>query len=256
MLRAIEIHAPLAKAAAAAAGSSVASIPIAPTPQPDTLVTIPACTFWMGAQRTDPNGRNYDPEAADDESPVHQVTLKPFRIARFPVTVKEFAAFVNSGDYYAEKHWPGGFSDEPVNWAGQQRNLHCPVVGVSWFQASAYCAWAGLRLPTESEWERVARGPTNARYPWGDQPPLDELRANYTRKWGRPTPAGDYPNGRSVEGVDDLLGNVWEWCSDWYGGYSRDKEENPVGAKAGGEKILRGGSWFNYPRSCRVSNRT
>jgi formylglycine-generating enzyme required for sulfatase activity len=129
------------------------------------------------------------------------------------------------------------------------------VGGVSWFEASAYCAWAGLRLPTEAEWERVARGPTSARYPWGDQPPLNESRANYHSKIRHPTPQGQYPKGRSVEGIDDLLGNVWEWCSDWYGGYSADRQENPLGAQNGEAKVLRGGSWLVYPRYVRVSGR-
>ena len=262
MLRAIEIHAPLAvKIAAAAGGGSTAEpVPAAPTRRGDTLVTIPAGTFWMGAQKTEKNGRNYDPEAdADDsESPVHQVTLKSFRIAPFPITVKEFARFVDSNGYQQEKHWgAGGFgaAKGPDDWADQQKNQQWPVVGVSWFEASAYCASVGLRLPTEAEWERVARGPSSARYPWGDKPPLDQSRANYDNKFGHPTPAGQYSSGRSAEGIDDLLGNVWEWCSDWYGGYSGASEENPAGAEAGKHRILRGGSWNNIPRNARVSNR-
>ena len=244
VLRAVEIHVPLAKAAAA--GSSLRPVSAAPTPYEENLVTIPAGTFWMGAQKTDKNGRNFDPEAFDREAPVHQVTLKAFRIARFPVTVGEFAHFVDSGAYQAEK---------PDNWADQQKNPLWPVVGVSWFEASAYCAWAGLRLPTEAEWERVARGPTSARYPWGDQPPLDESLANYNSKIRHPTPQGQYPKGRSVEGIDDLLGNVWEWCSDWYGGYSGDHQENPAGGKTGEYRVLRGGAWIGSPQDVRVSDR-
>ncbi len=105
MLRAIERHAPLAKGKAV--GSSVASTPVAPRPEEDALVTIPSGTFWMGAQETDKNGRNYDPKAFDQESPVRQVTLKAFRIARFPVTVREFARFVEAGGYRAEKYLGG-----------------------------------------------------------------------------------------------------------------------------------------------------
>lgn len=243
VLRAIEIHVPLGKASA---------------PREDNLVTIPAGTFWIGAQKTDKNGRNYDPEAFDDESPVRQVTLKAFRIARFPITVREFARFVDSGGYQTEKHWgAGGFdaTNEPDNWADQQKNSEWPVVGVSWFESSAYCAWAGLRLPTEAEWERVARGPASARYPWGDQPQMDKSRANYDRKVGQPTPAGQYPNGRSAEGIDDLLGNVWEWCSDWYARYSSEREENPAGPETGELKILRGGSWVDIPWIVSVSYR-
>ncbi len=129
------------------------------------------------------------------------------------------------------------------------------MVGVSWFEAAAYCAWAGLRLPTEAEWERVARGPTSARYPWGDIPPLDKSRANYDGEIGHPTPAGQYPNGRSVEGVDDLLGNVWEWCSDWYGRYPKDPRLSPVGPERGDGKVVRGGSWNDNSQNARASVR-
>jgi formylglycine-generating enzyme required for sulfatase activity len=255
MLRAIERHVPLAaKAVAAVAGGSV----VLPAPSEDNLVTIPAGTFWMGAQKTDKNGRNYDPQAEDRESPVHQVTFKDFRIARFPVTVREFAGFQEDGGYQVERYWSaGGFGivGWPDNWDDQLKNPQRPVVGVSWFEASAYCAWAGLRLPTEAEWERVARGPHSTRYPWGNEPPLDESRANYNRKIGHPTPAGQYPAGRSVEGVDDLLGNVWEWCSDWYADYREGSQVNPAGPEKGGWRVLRGGCLFVNPRCVRVSFR-
>jgi formylglycine-generating enzyme required for sulfatase activity len=257
MLRAIEIHVPFGAKAAAAGTSSVRAIPLTLTRE-DNLVTIAGGTFWMGAQKTDQSGRSYDPEAGDDEGPPHQVTLRGFRMARFPLTVKEFARFVDSGGYREEKNWvAGGFgaASEPANWAEQQKNPEWPVVGVSWFEASAYCVWAGLRLPTEAEWERVARGPRSARYPWSDELPLDELRANYKAKIGHPTPEGQYPNGRSVEGVEDLLGNVWEWCGDWYGGYSKDGNENPAGPRSGYRKVLRGGAWSDFPGYVRVSYR-
>jgi formylglycine-generating enzyme required for sulfatase activity len=255
MLRAVERHAPMAKGTAV--GSSVATTPVAPAAEEDAFVTIPAGTFWMGAQKADESGRNYDPEARDDESPVRQVTLGAFRIARFPVTVSEFARFVESGGYRAQKYWGGGGFGVvgPESWARQRKNPAWPVVGVSWFEAAEYCAWAGLRLPTEAEWERVARGPASARYPWGDKPPLDESRANYGRRIGHPTPAGQYPNGRSVEGIDDLLGNVWEWCGDWYGEYPNDSQWDPVGTKMGEMKILRGGAWNIGQLYVRASQR-
>jgi formylglycine-generating enzyme required for sulfatase activity len=258
MLRAIEIHVPFGAKAAAAGTSSVTAIPVTPTVRADNLVTIAGGTFWMGAQKTDQSGRSYDPDAGDDEGPPHQVTLRGFRIARFPVTVEEFGRFVDSGGYKEEKNWgAGGFgsASEPQNWAKQQKNPQWPVVGVSWFETSAYCVWARLRLPTEAEWERVARGPRSTRYPWGDEPPLDELRANYRGKIGHPAPEGQYPNGRSVEGVEDLLGNVWEWCGDWHGGYSNDRNENPAGPRSGDRKVLRGGAWNFSPQFVRVSDR-
>jgi len=218
-------------------------------------VQIPAGAFWMGAQKS---GRNEDPEASDDEAPVHQVTLKSFRIGRFPVTVQEFARFVRAGGYTTPKFWKdGGFREfsEPEKWEGQKSYPNRPVVGVSWFEAAAYCAWAGCRLPTEAEWERVARGSNNTKYPWGDKPPLDHSRANYDLAIGHPTPVGLFPNGNSAEHICDLLGNVFEWCGDWYGGYSNDRNENPAGPRNGDRKVLRGGAWNDDPRSLRVSNR-
>ena len=256
MLRATERYAPVAKLASARGAAG--SISVAPTVEEDAFVTIPGGAFWMGAQSRDKNGRNYDPEASDEESPVRQVTLKTFRVARFPVTVKEFARFIDSGGYRVEKRSAAvGFSlvSGLKNWAAQLKSPEWPVVGVSWFEAAAYCAWAGLRLPTEAEWERVARGPTSARYAWGDNPPLDESRANYDRKIGHPTPAGQYPNGRSAEGIDDLLGNVWEWCSDSDSEYPKNPQSRPVRPTMGESKSTRGGSWSSDPRGVRASGR-
>jgi formylglycine-generating enzyme required for sulfatase activity len=218
-------------------------------------VEIQGGTFWMGAQKT---GRNEDPEAYEEEAPVHQVTLKSFRIGRFPVTVQEFARFLKASGYAKQKFWEaGGFQKftEPEEWESQKRFPNRPVVGVSWFEASAYCAWAALRLPTEAEWERVARGPNSARHPWGDAPALDHSRANYEIVVGHPTPVGLFPEGNSTEDICDLLGNVWEWCSDWYAGYSDNQNENPAGLQKGDLKVLRGGAWIDGPGCVRVSVR-
>jgi formylglycine-generating enzyme required for sulfatase activity len=218
-------------------------------------VEIAGGTFWMGAQKS---GRNEDPEAEGDEAPVHQVTLKSFRVGRFPVTVQEFARFVKAGGYATQKHWEaGGFRQftEPDKWDSQKQFPNRPVVGVSWFEAAAYCAWAGGRLPSEAEWERVARGPNGARYPWGDGPLLDHSRANYEWAVGHPSPVGLFPEGNSIEGFCDLLGNVWEWCGDWYGEYSEETKLNPVGPKKGERRVVRGGAWYSDPQFVRVSSR-
>jgi formylglycine-generating enzyme required for sulfatase activity len=229
-----------------------------PRLEEDNWLAIPPGTFFMGAQNSSGTGRNYDPEALVTESPVHAVTLRGFRISRFPVTVQEFAAFVADRGYSAEKRRAerhGQFAG-PGDWQRQLYYPSRPVVGVSWFEAAAYCSWAGGRLPTEAEWERAARGPEGARYPWGNEPPLDESRAHY--EWaavGHPTPVGLFPKGETSEGLSDILGNVWEWCEDWYGPYSTGDQENPVGPKDGALKVIRGASWHSQPQRLRVSFR-
>jgi formylglycine-generating enzyme required for sulfatase activity len=176
---------------------------------------------------------------------------------RFPVTVQQYTKFIKHGGYKTRTYWAGSSVkfEELEDWEAQKRYLNRPVVGVSWYEAAAYCAWAGGRLPTEAEWERAARGPKSAIYPWGDQPPLDHSHANYDSNVGSPTPIGLYPAGNSVEGLCDLLGNVLEWCSDWYDPYGDGRQDNPTGPTSGEAKILRGGSWARNPWSIRVSSR-
>jgi formylglycine-generating enzyme required for sulfatase activity len=166
--------------------------------------------------------------------------------------VQEFGVFMKDKGYPTQKYWKEGFGqfESPEDWEGQQEHPNRPVVGVSWFEAVAYCAWAGGRLPTEAEWERAARGPAGSRYPWGDKPPLDPTRANYESNIVDPTPVGLYPKGNTSEGLCDMLGNVWEWCQDWSGDYQRGAPP-----EEGEEKIVRGGSWNYIPQSVRVSYR-
>jgi formylglycine-generating enzyme required for sulfatase activity len=212
-----------------------------PRLEEENWIRIPAGKFWMG------------------EPPDHEVTLAGFEIGRYPVTVQEYKKFIEEGGYEKEDYWgeTGGFGEfkEPWNWEEQQSHGNRPVTGVSWWEASAYCKWAKGRLPTEAEWERAARGThENAKYPWGNDP-IDETRANYESKVGRPTPVGLYPKGATTEGVDDMLGNVLEWCLDWFGDYPKAHVENPKGPQSGSRRVLRGGSWDVVPSIVRVSDR-
>ena len=146
--------------------------------------------------------------------------LSPFFVGRYPVTVAEYQRFIAAGGYAKERFWKaGGYgaSASPEHWQRQLRYPNRPVVEVSWYEAAAYCAWAEGRLPTESEWECVARGGREgARYPWGDDAP-DVYRANYFEGGpGQPTPVGMYPDGATPQDVHDLAGNVWEWTADWF----------------------------------------
>ncbi len=240
---------------------------------PRRWVELPGGAFTMGAQKSDPQAPGHDPEAYDDEAPVHEVRVSAFRIGRYPVTVAEFADFLADEDCRDPRWWQAGGADaagEPGGWEDQQAHPSRPVVNVTWYQAMAYCAWLterlrrhqGLRdcpilpdgwearLPTEAEWEYAARGNSERRYPWGSEPP-DPGRANYDEtKLDAPSPVGVFPGGATPEGVQDLAGNVWEWCLDGYSEdfYARCQAEGEVAnpcatAPAGSSRVLRGGSF-------------
>jgi formylglycine-generating enzyme required for sulfatase activity len=234
---------------------------------PHRWITIPAGSFRMGSQTTDNAGLNFDEEAGGDEGPVHEVTLAAFSIARFPVTVGEFQRFVDDDGYSTEKFWKvgGGFEafEEPAEWSNQIEFRNRPAVGVSWYEAMAYCVWSGTRLPTEAEWERAARGTTGRKYPWGNEP-ADPTRLNFEGNVGTPTPVGIYPLGATPEGIDDLAGNVWEWCHDAYDGRAYQQrvagvtnqvlQPGDVG-KANAVRVIRGGSWSAGAADCRAALR-
>jgi formylglycine-generating enzyme required for sulfatase activity len=225
----------------------------------DYWVHIPASRFVMGAQSKKRQQRNYDEEAFDEgESPTHAVSLDAFSIARYPVTVGQYQRFIADDGYGEERWWTaGGFGQftAPEEWDQQVPNPARPVVGVSWLEAAAFCAWADCRLPTEAEWERAARGTEARKYPWGGEPAEPE-RLNFSESGiDHPTPVGIYPRGATREGLCDLAGNVWEWCADWYGDYTGKAVRNPHGPEQAARRVFRGGSWRSVARSCRAADR-
>jgi serine/threonine-protein kinase len=195
-----------------------------------TMVGVPAGEFLMGS----PAG-----EGADDEHPQHTVYLDGYWIDQTEVTNGEYRRCLDTGACTQ----PGYWTDDSYNQEDQ------PVVGVDWNQATAYCRWAGARLPTEAEWEKAARGTDGRNYPWGNEDATCE-RANYAGCAGRPLPVGSEPAGASPFGVLDMAGNVLEWTADWFDGgyYARSPERNPPGPGSGQYRVARGGSW-GYDRT-------
>ena len=150
-------------------------------------------------------------------------SLKSFQIGRYLVTVEEFQRFTGDEGYRNERWWPaGGFGKdkEPKRWDDQVQHPNRPVTGVSWYEAAAYSAWAGSRLPRKAEWDWAARGPQGRNYPWGDWWGGDR-EVNHGSGLREPTPVGLYPAGATPEGVEDMAGNVWEWVEDWYKPHKR-----------------------------------
>jgi formylglycine-generating enzyme required for sulfatase activity len=226
---------------------------------PERYVLIPAESFPMGAQKADPSRPNYDRDASDHEGPVSVVTLDAYRIGCYPVTAGEYLRFLESGGYADPRYWkaggPGG-RQEPYGWEEQLRFPNRPVVGVTWYEAMAYCRWAGGTLPSEAEWERAARGTEGRRYPWGNDPP-DPTRCNYGMNIGHPTPVGVYPLGATPEGIHDLAGNVWEWTRSEFCRYpyaASDGREN-LERTRNVPRVLRGGAFYNVDRSVRCAFR-
>jgi formylglycine-generating enzyme required for sulfatase activity len=237
----------------------------------DPIVSIRGGLFWMGAQKSDPKKPNYDKDAYEgkdlwNEKPVHRVELSPFRIGKYPVTVGQFLRFMEDGGYENKKHWlQGKFGEfkKPGEWQGQLEFLSRPVVNVSWYEAGAYCRWAGGRLPTEAEWERAARGPDTVyrKYPWGNNEPDGETANFEMTNVKHTTPVGMFPENCSPENIFDMAGNVWEWCIDWF---DRDYYSicgkkgiinNPVGPEKGDGRVVRGGSFNDDWGSMRCALR-
>ena len=247
-----------------------------PPPEPAAApaaveVLVPAGPFRMGTDT--------EPWALDNERPAHVVDLPAFWIDTVPVTNGAYAAFVDAGGYddprwWSERGWthkieaglvaPQFWTRDGAAWWRRRFGVlepvpaDEPVVHVCCHEADAYAAWAGRRLPTEAEWEKAARfDPATGRsrrYPWGDEPP-EPRHANLDQRHLSPAPVGAYPAGASPLGVQQLIGDVWEWTSsDFlpYPGFSPfPYDEYSLVFFGGDYKVLRGGSFGTDAVACR-----
>jgi iron(II)-dependent oxidoreductase len=222
------------------------------------------------------------PFVFDNEKWAHPVEVSSFKIARAPVTNAEFAEFVEGGGYLRREWWShqgwiwrtkGGFQ-HPIYWRRGEKGWlrgnydkavpleeHAPVIHVNWYEAEAYCNWAGRRLPTEAEWEMAASAESagggegieerKRRYPWGDEPPSPD-RANLDSRFQGCVDVGALPSGDSAFGCRQMIGNVWEWtASPFYPfpGYIVDFPYREYSAPwFGYRKVLKGGAWATRSR--------
>ncbi len=218
------------------------------------LVLIPGDTFEMGIEVEegmavcDVLEIACDPSDFADETPKHRVGLDPYYIYQFEVTNAQYKLCVEEGDCSLPAF--GEFYND-------ERFSQHPVVYVSWFDASDYCAWAGGRLPTEAEWEFADRGTDGRTFPWGNTP--DCGFGNYSGcTQGLTAAIGSFPAGASPFGVYDMAGNVTEWVGDWYAPkyYGQSPEINPTGPEDGEMRTARGGSWKNPLLGMRTTDRT
>lgn len=262
----------------------------APTNQParQNMIYLPGGEFLMGTD-------DWEGIPSDGEGPVRAVTLHPFYIDPYPVTNSEFKKFVDATGYVTEAEkfgWsyvfhlfvpatgvkiigspgqtPWWLAVEGASWHAPEgpgsdigKRLDHPVIHISWFDANAYCKWAGKRLPTEAEWEYAARGGlVQKRYPWGDEiKPGGKhmcniwqgkfpVKNNASDGYIGTSPVHSYePNGY---GLYQMAGNVWEWCADWFSPtfHVSGSRVNQAGPPKGTGRVMRGGSYLCHKSYC------
>jgi len=218
-----------------------------------------------------------DSEADDDEMPQHKLNLEEYWIGRYPVTVRQFSTFVKANGYRttAEKQGSSwGYTGEGweeikgADWlhprgpdSSVRQKLAHPVTQVSWDDTLAFCQWASqatgcaVRLPTEAEWEKAARGVDGRIWPWGEKPP-DRSRCKFNMNVGDTTPVGKYsPAGDSPYGCADMAGNVWEWTYSLYKFYPYRNEDGREAAESQELRVLRGGSFNDLQGYVRCAAR-
>jgi formylglycine-generating enzyme required for sulfatase activity len=237
-----------------------------------TTALIPAGTFTMGSPTTEPS------RGSDEVQ--HQVTLSAFRMSTYEITNAQYATFLNANaiganGLYAAGAYPtqrliydcgtsNGLSYTGSQWQPAAGKENFPVVCVTWYGAAAFATYAGGRLPTEAEWEYACRAGTTTPFNTGNC--LDYTLANYY--WPAPDTGCSNANTNYLSqtqavdsyapnafGLYNMHGNVWEWCSDWYGAYGTGAQTNPTGPSTGTYRVFRGGGWNGGAQDCRSAIR-
>ncbi len=208
-----------------------------PTGRHTDLVLIPAACYRMGGNDGD-----------FDERPPHEVCVSAFFIDRVEVSNRAYQVCVDEGPCRAGDRYPR---------RPELAQPEHPVVGVSWVDADRYCRWAGMRLPTDAEWELAAGGTDGRRYPWGNEPHTCELAVYAHCPPHSTVPVDSYPRGASPYGVLHMAGNAWEWVWDWWssGYYRRSPRQDPMGPERGRMRSIRGGCWNRSHVHLRVEDR-
>ena len=234
-------------------------LPPPPLPPNIVMIEVPAGNFLTGCNEA------VDQECEEDEKrPAQQVFVPTFKIDKTEVSVRQYRECVQAGrctaDGLDKQHWGDKWQDDwerACNWDKRDRETH-PINCVDWHQANTYCSWAGKRLPTETEWEKAARGTDGYKYPWGNsdylqarQTPVANIAdessrlaifvKQYDDQYAKTAPVDAFPRGKSPFGALNMVGNVAEWVADDGGSNSN--------------RVIRGGSWFQPSHKGRTSYR-
>jgi formylglycine-generating enzyme required for sulfatase activity len=201
--------------------------------------------FWMGSS-------DEDTEADSDERPQHQVIVSPFHLQATTTTRAQYRLYDPRHELVLASSWVGE-SDVFAKYAPEDS---CPMINVTWYDAWVFARWLGGRLPTEAEWEYACRAGTQSRFSFGDdEDALGQYAWYDANSDDRTHPVGQkMPNGW---GLHDMLGNVWEWCQDWFDAeyYANSPPEDPTGVDEASDRVNRGGCWFDTAVICRSAYR-
>lgn len=234
---------------------------IATFAKPGPMIDVPAGWFLMGTNRIDDDPYGLETQYDNTELPQRRVWLDAYRIDQYEATLGEYLAFLGERNQEPSQElthliWhliSVHYIPEPVlaPW---------PALYVTWENADAFCRARGKRLPSEAEWEKAARGTDGSLFPWGEDPPTEEIAVfgqYHVHEIPLVAAVDSYPEGRSPYGLHHMAGNMAEWVRDWFNFdyYAIMPDRNPTGPGEGRYKAVRGGSWRSKPQMLRTATR-